>query len=93
MEAHLPAALSAQRSMSAVGASDFADTNRREPINSEWSGDVRFGMHSGLKSDLKRFGEVVRLEDVLDVRQSASNPIPATKHSNGCGNSITPFLW
>jgi hypothetical protein len=24
----------------------------REPINSEWSADVRFGAHSGLKSDI-----------------------------------------
>src|SRR5260221_13691615 len=25
---------------------------RREPINSEWSADVRFGAHSGLNSDI-----------------------------------------
>ena len=24
----------------------------REPINSEWLADVRFGAHSGLKSDI-----------------------------------------
>jgi hypothetical protein len=24
----------------------------REPMNSEWSADVRFGAHSGLKSDI-----------------------------------------
>jgi hypothetical protein len=31
---------------------DFVGNLGREPTNSEWSVDVRFGAHSGLKSDI-----------------------------------------